>query len=93
MHGTLAISALHLSYTSAVQADRSRIFAMRHKAAALEHFTSHIHELQKTNCHAYFILGSIISMMSTFLIANDNAEKRPVAIAQIVLHFKLLQGE
>ena len=92
MHGILAISALHLAHTTPEQKDNYIVVSTQHQTAALELFTSRLHHVTQSNCHAYILVGSIIHMMSTFSIADIHRKRETVPIAHVSQSFKLLRG-
>jgi hypothetical protein len=92
MHGMLAISALHIAHTTPDQREEYSVLSTRHQTAALELFTSRLHNVTQSNCHAYILVGSIVHMMSTFSIADMCRKGEIVAVSHISHSFKLLRG-
>jgi hypothetical protein len=92
MHGLLVISALHLSHTRPDRKHDYSLLSTRHQTTTLELFTFRLHDVTKSNCNAYVLLGCIVHMMSTFSIAEMHRKREIVPIAHVSQSFKLLKG-
>ncbi|ETS82991.1 hypothetical protein PFICI_04867 [Pestalotiopsis fici W106-1] len=92
MHGILALSALHYAHTNSTQREDHLVISARYQQLALKFFSGNIGAVDDGNCEAYFLLSSIIFLLSTFRIAHsgDSGERpSPETVAQ---SFVLLQG-
>lgn len=94
MHGLLAISALHLSYSSASSEQKTKhmLQSLQHHSEALRMFVPHLEDVDSSNADACFAVGCIISMMNTFSIAEIHRTGHLVEPSDVVQAFHLLRG-
>lgn len=92
MHGILALSALHFAHTNTAQHQHYMIVSARYQQLAVKFFSGNIHAIDNDNCEAYFLLSSIIFLLSTFSIGHaDNSGEQP-SLETVTQSFVLLQG-
>ncbi len=72
MRGILAVAALHLAYLRPQKQEEYRQVAVQHQHLALSAFSEQMLKLDKSNCHAFFALSSLIVV---FAFASPRASE------------------
>jgi len=92
MHALLAIAAVQLLH---VRPDRCQVYedaARKHQNLALTTSIHYLHNITPTNCHALFVLSSIVAMLALKFPHPSNRRSMSAPVDEIVDFFRLIRG-
>ncbi|KAK2044190.1 fungal Zn binuclear cluster domain-containing protein [Colletotrichum somersetense] len=92
MHGLLALAALHYADLHPQERKKWDIISVHHQNLALRFFALRLTHLDKDNCEAYFLLATLIFVVSLCSVAHSDSLGRTVSLDDVAQSFMLLHG-
>ncbi|KAH8651172.1 hypothetical protein BX600DRAFT_100267 [Xylariales sp. PMI_506] len=92
MHGLLAISALHYSQAHPEDRREYSIISTQYQNLAINYFATRLGDINETNCEPYFLLATMIFVLTNCSINNTHGRDSPVTAAEVAQTFMMLQG-
>ncbi|KDN63333.1 putative fungal Zn binuclear cluster domain-containing protein [Colletotrichum sublineola] len=92
MHGLLALSALHYAYDHPQELKKWDIISVHHQNLALRFFALRLTDINNENCEAYFLLATLIFVVSLCSVAHSDSLGRTVSLGDVAQSFMLLHG-
>ncbi|KAK2061273.1 fungal Zn binuclear cluster domain-containing protein [Colletotrichum caudatum] len=92
MHGLLALAALHYADLHPQERKKWDIISVHHQNLALRFFALRLTDLDKDNCEAYFLLATLIFVVSLCSVAHSDSLGRTVSLDDVAQSFMLLHG-
>ncbi|EFQ30220.1 fungal Zn binuclear cluster domain-containing protein [Colletotrichum graminicola M1.001] len=92
MHGLLALAALHYAHDHSEERKKWDIISVYHQNMALRFFALRLTDINKDNCEAYFLLATLIFIVSICSVAHSDSLGRTASLDDIAQSFMLLHG-
>ncbi|KAH7136426.1 hypothetical protein EDB81DRAFT_657165 [Dactylonectria macrodidyma] len=92
MHGLLAMSALHYAQSHPNQRRQYVLVSSYYQNLALQHFSTHLNDINDDNCEALFLLATFIFVITMCSIADRPDSEAPLSPSEVAHSFMLLQG-
>ncbi|KAK1993478.1 fungal Zn binuclear cluster domain-containing protein [Colletotrichum falcatum] len=92
MHGLLALAALHYADVHPQERKKWDIISVNHQNLALRFFTLRLTDIDRDNCEAYFLLATLIFVVSICSVAHSGSLGRAVSLDDVAQSLRLLHG-
>ncbi|KAJ3545458.1 hypothetical protein NM208_g2496 [Fusarium decemcellulare] len=92
MHGLLALGALHYAFIHPDKRRDYNLISTHYQNLMLPYFAASLNSINEENCEAYFLLATLISVLSLCWVTHSDTLERIIGPSDVAQSFMFFQG-